>query len=467
MSDTIKDDEVEFDQDVFDTMLYGTFEEESDDVEADKADTEEEDEGVEEDADAAEDFDEEDDEDQEDTDQDDESEDDEELDEAGDGELDEDSEDEEDDEEEDALVDDDNSDDEDEDTEDEEEEADEADDSDDEDLDEESEDDTDTEEEGDGTDSKTTDEVDYKAFYEAVVNTEFVVNGKKVKGFADPEKIIQSQQMAGGFSEKMAGFKQYRPFMAPLKERGMLEDQTKFDLAMNLIDGDKEAIKQHLQSLGIDPLDLDMEKINYEGKSNVASQESIIIEDTMARAKASGIEDSVRQVIGKEWDAESFQEFVSNDAVRNDLLSHIETGAYDAVQDKILEMSRLDYNGSFGAMNSISKYRTAVKELQTEQAKQVDKPAPAVKQEKASPKKIVKKATVKDEKAKIAQSRKEEEYKIKAVKQEAKLTQQRKKAASMSKKKPKAKPKAKFDPLKVEGEELDSLMDFLISGGRG
>ena len=36
----------------------------------------------------------------------------------------------------------------------------------------------------------------------------------------------------------------------------------------------------------------------------------------------------------------------------------------------------------------------------------------------------------------------------------------------MSKKKTKAKPKAKFDPLAVEGEELDDLMDFLITGGR-
>lgn len=451
MTDT-PNKEVEFDEDIFDSMMHGTFEEaKTEEVEA-------EDEGVEEEADTAEDFDDDND-DQEDTDQEEESEDDEELDEAGDGELDEDSEDLDDDEEEDSLVDDDDSDDEDSDEETEEEEADEAEDLDEEDTDEESEDDTDTEEQSDG-EAPDTDKVDYKAFYEAVVNTEFVVNGKKTKGFADPEKIIQSQQMAGGFSEKMAGFKQYRPFMSPLKDRGMLDDQAKFDLAMNLIDGDKEAIKTHLQSLNIDPLDLDMEKIDYSGKSNVATNESLIIEDVMERAKGAGIEDRVRQIVGNDWDPESFQEFVSNESVRNDLLSHIETGAYDAVQDKMAEMSRLDYNGAFGSMNTISKYRAAVGEIQKEQAAN---PAPAAE----APKKVVKKApSVKAEKAKIEQSRKEEEYKVKAAKQEAKLTQQRKKAASMSKKKAKAKPKAKFDPMKVEGEELDGLMDFLISGGR-
>ena len=448
MADTHNEETAEFTEDIFDSMLHGTFEE-PEEVEEDEGDVEEVDTASEDDE-------------EEDTDQEEESEDDEELDEDSDGDLDEDSEDEDDDEEEDTLVDDNDLDDEDSDAEDDEEEADEADDLEDEDTDEESEDETDTEETSDG-EAQDTDGVDYKAFYDAVVNTEFVVNGKKVKGFADPQKIIQSQQMAGGFSEKMAGFKQYRPFMNPLKERGMLEDQGKFDLAMNLIDGDKEAIKQHLKLLNIDPLDLDMDEISYDGKSNVASQESLVIEDTMERARAVGIEDRVREVIGKEWDAESFQEFVGNDAVRNDLLSHMESGAYDAVQDKMAELSRLDYNGAYNSMNTISKYRAAVGELQKAQANQpaaVETPAQA-------PKKVAKKApSVKDEKAKIKQARKETAYKAKAAEEEAKRTADRKRASSMSKKKPKAKAKAKFDPLKVEGEELDNLMDFLISGDR-
>ena len=213
---------------------------------------------------------------------------------------------------------------------------------------------------------RCTDEIDYKAFYDAVVNTEFVVNGKKTKGFADPKKIIQSQQMAGGFSEKMAGFKKYRPFMAPLKERGMLEDKAKFDLAMNLVDGDKEAIKEHLKSLKIDPLDLDMETIEYTPKPATTSEEALVLEDTMERARNAGIEDRVRDIVGKEWDDDSFKEFVTNSAVRNDLLNHIETGVYDTVQDKMLELSRLDYDGAYGDLSTVEKYRVAVRALNNE-----------------------------------------------------------------------------------------------------
>ena len=384
MSDTIKP--AEFDPDVFDQMVNGDFEENlaTDD-------------------------------DQEDTDQEEELDTEEELDVDGDGDPDEDLEEDSEDEEEDSLVDDDSSDDESGDTEDEEEdeedstddEDDTEDDTEDEGTKDESEDDTDTEDDSDGDDSKTTDEVDYKAFYDAVVNTEFVVNGKPTKGFSDPKKIIQSQQMAGGFSDKMAGFKQYRPFMSPLKERGMLEDQGKFDLAMNLIDGDKEAIKQHLKSLDLDPLEFDMEEIKYEGKKATTPAEALILEDVMERAKASGIEEQVRQVIGKDWDVDSFNEFVDNSAVRNDLLQHIENGAYDVVQDKIAEMSRLDYSGEFGSLNSVAKYRAAAGQLAQEH-----KTAPVVKEQ---PKKAPKPASVTSEKKKIIDARKQEAIRLKLL----------------------------------------------------
>lgn len=451
--------DTEFDADIFDQMLYGSFEETADEPEEEETVEDEDTEGEDE-ADTAEDS-EYDSEYQEDTDQEEESVDDEELDEDDDGYLDEDSEDTEDDEEEDSLVEDDDLDDEsEEDTTDDEDDADEAEDSEEEDPTDGSEDDTDTEEVSDGDTSKTTDEIDYKAFYDAVVNTEFTVNGKKTKGFSDPKKIIQSQQMAGGFSEKMAGFKKYRPYMAPLKERGMLEDPAKFDLAMNLIDGDPEAIKKHLQSLDIDPIDLDMDEIKYSGKANTASQEALILEDVLERAKNAGIEDRVRNVIGNEWDNESFQEFVSNDAVRNDLLEHMESGMYDLVQDKMNEMSRLDYNGSYGNLSTVNKYRAAVGELQREASTQVVDTAPKA----TKPVKNITSVTA--EKAKIARVRKEEAYKEKAAKREAALAKQRKKATSMSKKKPKAKPKAKFDPIEVEGQDLDNLMDYLIQGGK-
>jgi len=420
--------------DIFDSMLTGTFEEPEEAPEDGEADN------AEEELDDSEER-------NEDTDSEEAEEEEEQPDEDLDGEPDEDSESDEDDGEENTLVEDYNTDEE---AEEDETEANE-------------EDGTDTEPEPDGETGKNTDEVDYKAFYDAVTGTEFVVNGKKTKGFKDPMKLIQAQQMAGGFSDKMASFKKYRPYMAPLKERGMLDDPDKFNLAMQLVDGDIEALKAHMKSLKVDPLDLDMDEIGYNSTNTLASEESLILDDTLEVARNIGIEPQLREVIGKQWDQESFDEFLKNPSVRNDLIDHIQSGAYDVVQDKIREKKQLDINGQFGNMTTIQQYRAAVQELQAEaQAQQpvINNTEEEIIEAEAS------EAKVKAEKARIAKERKEAKYKAKAEAESKKLNERRKKATSASKRKPGAKAKAKFDPMKVEGEELDELMDFLITGGR-
>ena len=454
------DTQEEFNQDIFDSMLSGTFEEE-DVVE----DTEEvEDTTVEDDDELLEEVGDEDDEYQEDTDQEEESEDEEEqLDDLDDGEDDEDSEVSEDDEEEDSLVEDDDLD---ESESDEVEDTDGADDASEEDAEQdlsEEEDTTETEEQIDD-EAPATDSIDYKAFYDSVVNAEFVVNGRKVKGFSDPQKLIQAQQLAGGYSDKMAGFKKYRPYMAPLKERGMLEDPAKFDLAMNLVDGDVEAIKAHLKTLDIDPIELDMESVEYAPTPTTASAAQITLEDTLERAKLSGVEEKVRDVVGNQWDESSFTEFLENPSVRNDLLTHLETGVYETVQDRIAQLGMADFDGRFSNMSSIEKYRAAVASLQSEQQATTTVDTAAQEAAEASKRAKAKADKVKAEKARILNKRKAEEYKAKAAKQETARSKRRKAAAAASVKKPKSKAKPAFDPLEVSGSEMDELMEALMSG---
>ena len=460
----------EAEEDIFEQMLAGEYDgdvpenpnaEEADEAEEEEEvieeDEEQEEDDESEDADESTDEDEEESEDDEDTDLEDSEDEEDEPDNDLDGDDDEESDSDEDDEEEDARVDTDDEDDEDAD-----------------DTSEDVEDEADTEDDPDGEDSKNTDVIDYKAFYEQVTGTEFVVNGKKTTGFKDPAKIRQSQQMAGGFSDKMASFKQYRPYMAPLKARGMLDDPAKFSLAMQLVDGDVEAMKEHMKNLSIDPLELDMDEISYSNSNELASQESIILDDTMEMARSAGIETQVKEVIGSQWDQSSFDEFLANPEVRNDLLDHIRTGAYDSVQDKITEKKQLDVSGQYGNLSSIAQYREAVKELQSEytsnaaiqQAAEAKASAEATKAEERATAVATSEAKVKREKAKITNERKEAKYKEKAEAESKKLNARRQKASSLSKRKPKSKTKAKFDPMAVEGEELDDLMDFLITQGR-
>ena len=333
-----------------------------------------------------------------------------------------------------------------------------------------------TESESNADENKST--VDYKSFYEALTNAEFKANGKMVKGFTDPSKIIRAQQMLYGFEEKMSGFKQYRPFVGSLKKTGMIDNPEKFNMMMDIMSGDKEALKAFIKSSNIDPIiDLDLDTVNYNGKNYIDSKQSLDIEDTLEIAKNLGIEDKFRETVGKRWDDESFKEFTSTPEVREDLLEHMtnrinpndETSPiiYDAVQDKIAEMKLLDNNGMFGAKSSINQYRAAVVALSNDlRARSVNQQI--VKKDennatitKAQPKQTTI-ADVEAEKAKILQKRKEDEYKAELEKKEKLDAEKRKKASSVSKTKPTTvEKKQKFDPLALSGEDFRSYFDSI------
>jgi len=337
---------------------------------------------------------------------------------------------------------------------------------------EEPEDETETKDESDETDQET-EEVNYEKQYKELmeqnkklkefedfynqVTSEFVANGKKVKGFTDPRKIIESQQMAAGFSDKMAGFSKYKPFMNAIKDHGFLDNPEKFNLAMNLIDGDKEAIKKHIKDLEIDPFEFDMENINYEGKNQVASNIEIAYDEVLENAKANNVDNRVQQVIGKEWDDQSVIALLEDPQSSADLITHLSTGAYDVVQDRIYEKKRTDVNGVFSKKPMIEQYREAAAEIEYEyltamQNQQLEPEGQQIDEE-----------AVQAEMKRIEKERMSKEYVSKVEKQNAKANEARKKATSLSRKKPRTKTKkVVFDPTNASDEEFTKYLDSIM-----
>ena len=336
------------------------------------------------------------------------------------------------------------------------------------------EDSTDTDTAEDGSEVKTTDTIDYQKqyadlvekskaateFYEKVAGVKFKANGKEVEGFKDPQKIIQAQQMAYNYSEKMAGFKQYRPYMGPLKERGMLDDPTKFDLAMSLIDGDKEALKQHMANIGVDPMELDMETISYTAAPKTSSRDMLAIEDALEAAKTHGVEDKIYSTVMKEWDDDSFKEFIGNKAVQNDLITQMASGDYDVVMNKVAQLSVIDDN--FSNMKMVDKYRAAINELNSEVAPATS-PTPATTVTPEVP--IVDtQALAAEESAKIA-AKAVEEYKAKVNKaRNEKAKADREKATVASKPKSTTTSISKHDPMALSGKEISDMLDRMMMG---
>ena len=117
--------------------------------------------------------------------------------------------------------------------------------------------------------SEKSEEINYKEFYEKVALAKFTANGREVEGFKNPEDLIRAQQMLHGYSDKMKVFKEYKKFLKPLEERGVVSDPEKFNLAMSLLDGDPEAIKKILKEKNIDPMELDLDDIKYSPKNKL------------------------------------------------------------------------------------------------------------------------------------------------------------------------------------------------------
>lgn len=305
----------------------------------------------------------------------------------------------------------------------------------------------DSEEESDNTNS----EPNYKEFYEKVALAKFTANGKEVEGFKDPADLIRAQQALHGYSDKMKVFKEYKPFLKALEERGVTADADKFNLAMSLIDGDPEAIKKVLKDKGIDPLELDLDDIKYTAKNVIPSQAQLLIEETYEQAENLGVGDKFSRVINKDWDIKSLKELVENSAVRNDLLQHLNDGTYDIVSEEIKRMELLDINGSLNGMSSIDKYRMAVGRIHQRNLN-------------SQPVQASTKVTV----DKIAQAEKikaEQEAEFKktvAAKKEAEAAEQRRRAAALSKKKVVKKPETAPKLEELKGDDFRNEFKKLL-----
>ena len=310
-----------------------------------------------------------------------------------------------------------------------------------------------------------------KKFYDEIANAEFVANGKKVKGFTDPSKIIRSQQMLHDYSNKMRGINEYKPYLKTLKDKGIIGNEEKFNFAMSLLDGDKATIKKHLESLKIDPVDLELDddaNEQYSPRNYMPSKESLVLDEAMDIARSSGVEDKLRTVIAKEWDEESFGEFLRDPRVRNDLITHMQDGSFDTIQNKMTEMEMLDLTGSFRGLKSTDKYRAAIAEINREIQYQYNRQSvnPSIPQQQQyyrSAPTGQNQYQPNAEAERLALAAKEAEYKAMAEKK-LRDDEARKRAAMITKKKSVTVTQKKFDPLALEGDDLDNFVNELIAG---
>ena len=298
-------------------------------------------------------------------------------------------------------------------------------------------------------------------FYRQTQDIEYIVNGTKMKGLGTIEDMVKSRQMSGGLNEKFKAIKDAKPVLAPLRERGLITDPDKFNLLMQVADGDVEAHKELMRQQGIDPIDIDMDVTNYEAKNSVTSNEEIMYNDTLSIAKQYGVEEKFNKVVLNDWDSDSLNKFFESPesaaTIGTALAEQIENGLYDEVMNEVTNLESLDVNGTFATKSSIDKYNEASNIVNQRNAGKY-KAEPEVK-----PTDEVDTSKVEAAKKKIEEKRKEATYTKKLEEKNAQANARRKKASASSTKKTKVAPAKKADPYSLEGDDLDSFVSELMN----
>ena len=202
---------------------------------------------------------------------------------------------------------------------------------------------TNSEENTNSTETEPT-EVDYKAFYESVTK-DFKAAGKIMPGVKDPDKFIKALQMATDYALKTAALKPV------LKKAKMLEDVTdeEFSEMLDFRKRNPEVIKKALKEAKLDPLDLDLEDIQYTPQSKIMSDADYEFKETIEKLSR---EDTVafqrtQNIVLNELDSTSKTTVLSNPHILSALQSEVASGRFEKIQAQALQLK------AFGGYNNV------------------------------------------------------------------------------------------------------------------
>ena len=191
------------------------------------------------------------------------------------------------------------------------------------------------------TENQETTQIDYKAFYEAVTQ-DYKASGKTMPGVKEPEKFIKALQMATDYALKTAALK------PALKRVKMLEEVSDEDLA-EMLDFKKrnpEVIKKALKEANIDPVELDMDKVNYVPQVQMISDSEYDFRETVDELSKDAKFNDTRQLILSGLDAKSKELALTDTKVLKALHQEVVSGRIEQIQAKALELR------TFGSVDS-------------------------------------------------------------------------------------------------------------------
>ena len=178
-------------------------------------------------------------------------------------------------------------------------------------------------------------EIDYKKFYETVTQ-DFKASGKVIPGVKEPEKFIKALQMATDYALKTAALK---PALKRVKMLDGISDE-EFTEMLDFRKRNPEVIKKAIKEANLDPIDLDLEDIQYTPQSKIMSDADYEFKETIEKLSQ---EDAVafqrtQNIVLNELDNASKTTVLSNPHILSALQYEVASGRFEKIQAQALQL---------------------------------------------------------------------------------------------------------------------------------
>lgn len=176
-------------------------------------------------------------------------------------------------------------------------------------------------------------EIDYKKFYETVTQ-DFKASGKVIPGVKEPEKFIKALQMATDYALKTAALK---PALKRVKMLDGITDE-EFTEMLDFRKRNPEVIKKAIKEANLDPIDLDLEQINYVPQAKVISDDEYEYGETVQELAKDTKFAYTRELILNNLDSKSKEVILTNPVALRALHEEVASGRIEQIQAHALQL---------------------------------------------------------------------------------------------------------------------------------
>jgi hypothetical protein len=194
--------------------------------------------------------------------------------------------------------------------------------------------------------SEPTEQTDWKAKYEELL-APFKASKRVVK-VESPEDARRLMQMGYDYTQKMRQMKPHQKVLKALEANDLLEPE-KINFAIDLLNGNKEAVAKFLKDKSIDPIDVDLEdSTDYTATDHTPGDAQLALDEVLDSIRDTEQFPRTAQVITKEWDKASQEVLMGDPSIIAILNEHMGLGYYDQIATKV------QYERSLGRLRGLS-----------------------------------------------------------------------------------------------------------------